>query len=177
MKERKSFWKEAGTPGLVLGGIAAAYMFLTAEFPSTALNSIGWFVKLVGCIWLMRLYIRNFVRSTDGCTRQDAYRFGVEIAVLSSIVYSGFFLLYTTVISPDYFNDTVVQVMEQYKPLLDSNSAAAMDAILPKLPSMVFFTNLIYCIIYGSVLSAILAGRSVAGSPFTKKKEDDDDII
>ena len=57
-------------------------------------------------------------------------------------------------------------VMQAYAQFMDSNSLSQMDKMLAKMPQITFFSNLIYCFIYGTVLSAILSRNIPSRDPF-----------
>ena len=57
--------------------------------------------------------------------------------------------------------------------MLDSNSLAELDGMMDKLPQLTFFSNLIYCFIYGSLLSAILSRNIPSRDPFASNKPDE----
>ena len=57
-------------------------------------------------------------------------------------------------------------VMQAYAQILDSNTLSQMDKMLGKMPQITFFSNLIYCFIFGTVLSAILSRNIPSKDPF-----------
>ena len=47
--------------------------------------------------------------------------------------------------------------MQMYSSMLDSNSMAMLEKMEDSFPQISFFSNLIYCFLFGLVLSAILS--------------------
>ena len=176
MAEKISVWNDAGKAGLVLGGVSAAYFAVELlgsglqPGMGTALFAAGkfvlWIVKFVGCILLMKFFMKKFAAANPEATSNDCFRMGAATALLSALLYSALYLGYVGFINPDMLSDAIHTTMEQMSSMLDSNSRQLMEDMIPKLPAMVFFTNLIYCTLYGTLLSAILSRRIPSRNPF-----------
>ena len=163
---KKEFWDEAGKGGLVLGLIPVACMAIDQLLLQSAEGTIPaiigflvWAAKFVGCILLMRFFMRRFADRHDGVTRQDASRFGTAIALTSALIYSAFVLAWSQFIDPEMFSRSFEAVAQQYASMMDSNAMDALEKIQGKMPVIAFFSTLIYCFLYGSILAGILAGR------------------
>ena len=52
---------------------------------------------------------------------------------------------------------------------MDSNTINALDKVEAIMPQMIFFSNLIYCFLYGTVLSAILSRNIPPRNPFARR--------
>ena len=57
-------------------------------------------------------------------------------------------------------------MMQMYSSMMDSNSMAMLEKMEDSYPQILFFSNLIYCFIYGTVLSAILSRSIPKNDPF-----------
>ena len=57
------------------------------------------------------------------------------------------------------------QVMQMYSGMLDSNSLTMMENMRASYPQIAFFSQLIYCFLYGTLLSFILS-RYIPKDPF-----------
>ena len=178
---RKTLWEEAGKAGLVLGAVSAAYLFLTqflggAELPSVAtmlVSTILWAAKFGGCIWLMMHFMKKFVSEHPTAENNTTYRFGLSVSVLSALVYAAASFANTAFISADMIAENMKVLMEQMAPMMDSNSVNQMEDLMAKLPQITFFSNLFYCIIYGSALSFILSRNIPNKNPFADKKSEE----
>jgi hypothetical protein len=95
------------------------------------------------------------------------------MAFLSALVYSAFTLADVLVISPDFYANQIDQVMQAYAPMMDSNTLAEMDTMTGRFPQLTFFSNLIYCFIYGTILAAILSRNIPSKDPFASYKPDE----
>ena len=107
----------------------------------------------------MRWYMRRFADTHDGVTRRDASRYGTAIALTSALIYSAFVLAWSKFIDPEMFTHAFEQAAEQYSKFLDSNTMEMMEQMQGKMPVIAFFSNFIWCFLYGSILSSILSSR------------------
>ena len=171
---QRNMWNTAGKAGLVIGIASAACMF-TAQLIgqcdiSTILgflaNGIIWLIKFVGCIWLMIFFMKQYASSFEGASNSDTMKFGMAVSLFSAVVYSAFTLANVTLISPDLYAQQIDQVMQTYAQTMDSNTLAQMDKFMDKIPQITFITNLIYCSLYGMVLSFILSRNIPSKNPF-----------
>ena len=169
MKEKeKSLWDYAGKAGLALGAIPILYMLIEqlwlqdaadtlGAFPASLITFVLWLAKFVGCILLMRYFMRNYTFQSDGITHRDARLCGIAIALTSALIYSAFVLAWSKFIDPEMFARAFDTVAEQYASFMDSNTQAAMEQLKDSMPVIAFFSNFIWCFLYGSILSVILA--------------------
>ena len=178
---RKTLWEEAGKAGLVLGAVSAAYLFLTqflggAKLPALVtmlVSTILWAAKFGGCIWLMMYYMKKFASQNPSVENNTVYKFGMAVSVLSALVYAAASFANTAFISADMIAENMNILMEQMAPMMDSNSADQMEDLMAKLPQITFFSNLFYCIIYGSAVSFILSRNIPNKNPFADKKSEE----
>lgn len=171
---KNNIWEQAGKAGLVLGGISIAYMLLTmltgkvAENGPTVLmglvNFLLWAAKLGACIYLMRFFILRFAMRDPSVDSSRAFRFGTLTALLSALLYSAFYLAYVSFIAPDTF-EQALSIFED-NPMMDSNSMAAIEEMIPRMPTISFFVNLVWCWLFGTVLSAIFSRNVSSKNPF-----------
>ena len=61
-------------------------------------------------------------------------------------------------------------VMQELAPMMDSNTQGVVEKYLENLPQITFFSNLIYCFLYGMVLSFILSRNIPKNDPFADYK-------
>jgi len=162
---------EAAKAGAVLGLVSTAYMFLTqilstavegkamATFAVSAISLILWAVKLWGCLFLMKFFMEKLVKDFESVTNSHTFKFGVFVALFSSLLYSACSLANVLLISPDTYSSSIDEIMAQYSTILDSNSMSAMEEISQNFGSITFFSNLLYCFIFGLIVSAIYSRR------------------
>ena len=179
--DNKIIWNAAGKAGLAFGAISSVYMFATqflsaGEFPAFAMmaaSSVLWIAKFVGCIWLMMFFMRNLVREYPEADNSATFRFGALTGVLSALIYAAVSFANYEFISPDLISSQMDATMQQLAPMMDSNTMAQTEKMLDNISSITFFSNLIYCSIYGIILSAILSRMIPSKDPFAGYKPDE----
>ena len=171
--DKKSLWNEAGLPGLVLGLVPIACMAVNQICNgSGVLSVLVWILKFGGCIYLMYFFLKRFLLGHDEAGRSDVFRFGLVVALLSALVCAGCQLAYVLLINPDMYEEAVESALNSgLSSQLDSNSLAAFEEMIPRLPVLSFFANLVYCFLFGLVVSAIVSSSLVSNNPFDDNKE------
>ena len=174
----RTVWSKAGVSGAALGLVSGAFLFL-----GHAANSIGapaaaisvsfvlWLVKFIGCILLMRYFIKKFCAGYPAATNRDSFRFGMATAALSALIYSAIYLADILFVSADLFETQMAEAISTYSPMLDSNSLAMLEKMEGSYPQISFFSNLIYCFLFGTVLSAILSRDIPSRDPFSNTEK------
>ncbi len=176
MIERKTIWDSASKSGLALGGVSVAYLVLTflsgmVNTGSSALaiiisilNFILWTGKFTACLLLMRFFMLRWSKENPEADNSDTFRFGRITALLSALVYSGCYLAYTTLVNPGIYDEAFDVIRNN--PMMNGASLQAMEDLLPMMPTYTFFANLIYCYLFGVVLSAIYSRNIPPKNPF-----------
>ena len=177
---KKEFWDSAGKAGLVLGAVPILYMLIEqlllpgltekiGAFPSTTVSMILWAAKFAGCILLMRWFMKRFAARFDNVTRRDVSRYGTAIALTSALIFSAFVLAWSKFIDPEMFSRAFDMAAEQYSSFMDANTTEMMEQMKGSMPVIAFFSNFIYCFLFGTILSSILApGIGKDDNPFSK---------
>lgn len=178
---RKNMWNGAAKAGLALGAVSSAYLFInqfigTAGLPAfvtTLVNGIFWVAKFGGCIWLMAFFMKKFAQENPQADNSTTMKFGTASALLSALVYAAVTFANVSFISADLFAEQFDIVMQQMAPMMDSNTMDAVDGMMEMMPEITFFSNLIYCFIYGALLSVILSRNIPSKDPFANYKPDE----
>lgn len=166
-------WSKAGISGAALGIVSGIFIFIgqaTGNIGSpavaTALSLVLWAIKFIGCIWLMRFFMKKLCEEYGNATNADTFKFGMMTALLSALIYSAINLANILFVSPDFFAAQMQEAIRSYSSMLDSNSMAMLEKMEDAYPQIAFFSNLIYCFLYGTVLSAILSRNIPVRDPF-----------
>ena len=169
----RTIWSKAGISGIALGAVSGAFMFIGqatgsigSPVVSTLLSLLLWLAKFAGCIWLMMFFMKKLCSEFGEATNTDTFKFGMATALLSALIYSAISLANILFISPDLFSEQMSAAIQTYSSMLDSNSMAMLEKMEDSYPQISFFSNLIYCFLYGTVLSAILSRNIPARDPF-----------
>lgn len=177
---KKTLWNLAGTAGLLLALVSAANMFIgqfmtTAELSPASANLIGlilWAAETGGCIYLMRLYMLKFAAACPDASNSDTFRMGMATAFLSAFAYSAAVFANMTFISADFYAAAYEEMMLQMGPLMNSESMEMMDRVIPDMPKFTFVWNMIYCFIFGTIVSAVLSRHIPSRNPFAGQEPD-----
>ena len=176
----KNLWNSAAKAGLALGLVSSVYLFVNqwvalmdAPVISGLLSFVLWAVKFGGCIWLMMFFMKKFVAENQDAVNSDTFRFGVVTALLSAVVYAAFSFANAAYFSADMIAENMDTVMQAYSQFMDSNTMGQMEKMMAKMPQITFFSNLIYCFIFGTILSLILSRNIPSKDPFAASKPDE----
>lgn len=178
---QKNMWNTAGKAGLLLGLASTAYLFITqltgqAELPAllnSVLAFVLWAAKFAGCIWIMKFFMSKFASENHDVTNSSTLKIGIIMSALSALVYAAFTFANVAFISPDLFEGQMNMLMQQMAPMMDSNTTSVMESYMENLPQITFFSNLIYCFLYGMILSFILSRNIPSKDPFAEYKPDE----
>lgn len=177
----KIIWDAAAKAAIAFGAISSVYMFATqflsscelSAFAMMTISALLWIAKFVGCIWLMMFFMKKLVKDHPEAQNSTTFRFGCITAALSALIYAAVSFANYAFISPDFLSGQMDAVMQQMAPMMDSNTMAETEKMIDKMPQITFFSNLIYCFIYGSLLSAILSRMIPSKDPFADYKPDE----
>ena len=174
MKEtvsNKAISNFASLAGLALGCVSAAYLLITENISEwinspvavSVINMVLWIAKFVGSIALMKYFMKRLVLGYEGVKNGHTLKLGILASAFSALIFSATILADMLYINPDAIKEAYDMTMSIYGSSLDSNTLKAMEDVKGNLPTISFFAYLIYCFLYGLVLSAILA-RSIPNS-------------
>lgn len=166
-------WSKAGISGAALGIGSGIFIFIGqaagnigSPVAATALSFVLWAIKFTGCIWLMRFFMKRLCAEYGDATNAETFRFGMATALFSALIYSAVNLANIMFVSPDLFAAQMQEIMSSYSSMLDSNSMSMLEKMEEDYPQISFFSTLIYCFLYGTVLSAILSRNIPSRDPF-----------
>ncbi len=178
-QEKINIWNEAGKSGLVLGLVSIVYMVvasLVSKLGATGatafligfLNFILWAAKLFICIWLMRTFMLHFSAKNPSADNRKVFRFGMVTALYSSLLFSAFYLVYVLYINPESLTASFDAIMAQYSGMVDSQTLESMENMKSEMPAISFFSNFIWCWLFGTIISAIFSKNipSSSSDPF-----------
>ena len=137
------------------------------------LSTILWAAKFGGCIWLMILFMKRLVRQNPKADNSTTFRFGMLTAALSALVYAAASFANISFIAADAIAEQTGQMLQQMAPMMDSNSMSQVDKMMEKLPQITFFSNLIYCFFFGTILSFILSRNIPNRNPFANNTSEE----
>lgn len=178
---QKNMWNTGATGGAVLGVISAAYLLISHPlssagmpgFVSVIASGVLWLAKFAGCIFVMSYFMKKFVSAESSADNAATFRLGMIMAFTSALVFSAVSYADMTLISADKYAEQFDVIMQQMSSAMDSNTLNTMERMMERLPEFTFFSNFIYCTLYGFVLSYILSRNIPRNDPFANYKPDE----
>lgn len=164
---------EASRTALWFGLISGGFVLLSLPLSATGKTAVNILVnilslaKLVGCIWLMRYMMQKLKSSYEGVGKRELVRYGTRIALFSAIITAA-----VTYVSYQYlFQGAVTTIFDNmYISLqqsgLDANTAELLNILESKYATYSTLGTLLWCFVYGWILSRILAPRIAPDSIF-----------
>ena len=98
---------------------------------------------------------------------------GIATALLSALLYSAAQFADMVYLQPDYYNG-VFNAAVREMPRMDSNTMNQMKEIWSMMPQITFTINLLYCFVYGAILSLILSRNIPSNDPFANYNKPDE---
>ena len=121
----------------------------------------------------MKIFMKRYVSENPDSTNSDTFKLGTAMALLSAIVYSAAAFANVAFISPELFQTQMDMMMQQMAPMMDSNTMSVMETYMENLAQITFISNLIYCFLFGMILSFILSRSIPSKDPFAEYKPDE----
>lgn len=180
--DSKIIKNEAGTAGLAIGCISGAYVFISFGFfdflsGHILANWLIWGAKTFACIYLMAHFIKALGSRYRGVELRHARSFGTLAAFFSALITALCQYAALEWCFPDLMKTTLDASLSTMQGMLDSNSMAAIDGMLPKFPVYSMIGSLIWCFIFGWIVTLISSANIYGRSNPFDRKDDDDDII
>ncbi len=166
-------WNSAAIAGLIMAVVTIALEFLgslSSKAPGFAggiLNFFAWAAKLILCAFTFRELLKRFHQNYSGVDYFALKRYGLKLALFSAILVAGYSLVNLLLINPDSIETMMEAFREGYSSMMDSNSEAAMERMLPKMPAYIGFVTVIYCFIWGWLYTGIFTKGIAPLDPFS----------
>lgn len=170
-------WNSAALAGLVMAAVTVAIDLvrgLSGRVPGVGggvLSFFAWALKLVLCAWTFRYLMKRFFDGFEGVDCFSLKRYGLKLALFSSIIVAAYSLVSLLVINPDSITEIMDTYRETYASMMDSNSEAALEKMLPKLPVYIGLVTVIYCFLWGWLYSSIFSKGIAPYDPFADIKD------
>lgn len=177
---KKTLWNIAGKAGLILGLISTASMAIgqvmaalqVKAIATTVIGMLLWIAETGGCIYFMYFFMKQFAAICPEVDNKATFRMGMATAFLSALVYSAASFANMAFISADFYDAQYQLLMEQMAPMMDSNTMSVTERMMSRMPEITFISNLIYCFLFGTVVSAVLSRNIPSRDPFADYKPD-----
>jgi len=161
---------QAGMAGAAFGTISAAWVFLSilmSKNPVAAKFSIVVDLgKTVGLVYLMIFFMKKLASDFESVTNRDTRAYGRWIALFSALITGIATFVAYEIVFPGYVTTTMDTVYQTLGSTLDSNSRTLLEKYEENFGMIACFSTMIWCLIYGLVLSAIVSARIPKPDPF-----------
>lgn len=182
-------WNEGGKAALAIGIIPIIYSLTTnliAELNGNGafmaalaafLNVFLWALKFFGCILLMRLFMKKLVSKYPSADNRTTFKYGTIISFLSALIVAAYNLAYTLMMPAEEIRSMFDKALGNNIAMLDLNTKNMLDKTIDAFPVYYFFITLIYCFIFGYILSLFLAKDIPSRNPFEGNRPGADNSI
>ena len=120
---------------------------------------------------MFRYLMRKFHSSFSGVDYPAMQRYGLKLALFSSLVVAAYSLVNILVINPGALDEITDVFRTSYSSMMDSNAEAALDKMLPKMPAYMGIGTFIYCFLWGWLYSTIFAKSITPNDPFSETED------
>lgn len=168
---------EAGIAALIFGAVSGGYVILEYGLydfflAHSWISSILGLAKFAGLIFLMSHLMKRLMANYEGVGTRELRSYGRLIAFYSAIITALCAYLASSVLFPGIIQQTMDTVYQTMGSSLDANSRAAMQVLEQSFGTILMISQLLYCTIYGILLSAILSRALTAkSSPFDSEED------
>ncbi|HPT05843.1 MAG TPA: DUF4199 domain-containing protein [Candidatus Egerieousia sp.] len=133
-----------------------------------------WIIKLVATIWVLLYFMKKYSLKHASIfgetTYNQVFSYGFLVSLLSAVVIACFMFLSVTVLFPNSVSDAMQMVQEKFdqQGSMGEEQENAISAVLNNLPTILTFGMLIWCTIFGLIVSAIIASsvKQLPGASF-----------
>ena len=115
---------------------------------------------------LVKYFMKKLVAKYDEVDNTSTFNYGMAMSFLSALIVAAFTLAVASNTDTATVTDSVMQMTNWILGGVDSNTQAAMEGIIDNLPTISFFSNLIYCFLFGTLISYIWSRRIPSRDPF-----------
>ena len=168
--DNKTKWSLAAKYGLILSVVTIVIEITKALLMNTSLmviSSLLSIVKLVLVIYLLHRFMQQFtdLQPNRPVSYSKSFSFGFLVSFFSSIICVAFLVLEYTVLFPHLIDaplEQYITIMKQYGTTipLDYNQIKGI------LPSLIMIGQTFSCLIWGLILSSIIANWTKKDMPF-----------
>ena len=170
-------WNSASVAGLAMAALTIALQLLSGLCGKVGgvaggfLGFIALIAKVTICIYTFKALMKRFCDTHSDVDYPRLQRYGLKLALFSSIIVAAFAVVELLLIKPDSVNEITEAFRSAYSSMMDSNAEAALEKMLPKMPLYMGIGNLIYCFLWGWILSTVFARSLRSDNPFEDNEE------
>jgi len=160
--DNTALWNEAAKAGAYFGAVSVGCLALKewagtsgSTFLIQAASIILWAVEFFGCILLMKNVMLSLRDRYEDVKMADTYRLGRRAALLSGLLLASAQVLFILKMPEAQMDEFVNQMMTALP--LGAAGREEVEGIMDKLPVITFFSQWLYCFLYGTVLASVMS--------------------
>jgi len=159
-------WSKAAVDALFLSLITIlANLIQVVLEPGKVISILIWLIKFGGCLGVLYYFMKEFSKSSEVFSYKDGLKFGFKICLLSSLICAGYVFFQFAVLFPDMMQKTI----EQYSTAMSSSNPDAIEVMERYMtPQFISVITFIYYVVFGLIVSAIIANYTKKGDVFTE---------
>ena len=180
--DNNALWNEAAKAGAYLGGVSVGCLVLRElavasgiAFLVTAASILLWVVEFFVCILVMKDVMLSLRSHYEDVKMVDTYRLGRRAAFLSGLLVASAQAIFIMKMPEAQMNELIDQMAAS----LGTSAREQIEGMMDNLPIITFFSQWIYCYLYGTVLSSIMSRyiflQKLFGGPFPPREGDTPD--
>ena len=178
--DSKTIRSEGAKAGLVFGTISGGYIFLSHWLSGMGdaggiINFILELGKIIGLILLMRHYMIALNTIYDEVDRHQTFRFGLYTAFFSALITAACAYIFYAYAFPEAIQDVMETARQMMGSKMDSNTLRSLNDMENSFPTYAFVSYGLWCFIYGTLLSFILARTLPEGIMMMEEDEEDEE--
>lgn len=155
-------WNEAAKAGAYFGAVSVGCLALKewagtsgSTFLIQAASIILWAVEFFGCILLMKNVMLSLRDRYEDVKMADTYRLGRRAALLSGLLLASAQVLFILKMPEAQMDEFVNQMMTALP--VGVAGREEVEGMMDKLPVITFFSQWLYCFLYGTVLASVMS--------------------
>lgn len=155
-------WNEAAKAGAYFGAVSVGCLALKewagtsgSTFLIQAASIILWAVEFFGCILLMKNVMLSLRDRYEDVKMADTYRLGRRAALLSGLLLASAQVLFILKMPEAQIDEFVNQMMTALP--VGAAGREEVEGMMDKLPVITFFSQWLYCFLYGTVLASVMS--------------------
>ena len=159
--DNTALWNEAAKAGAYLGGVSVVCLSLKElaavsdiDFLIKAASIILWVVEFLGCILLMKDLMLSMRDRYEDVKITDTFRMGRRAALLSGLLLASAEALFVMKAPEAKISDLVDLMAANFNGVMNRDE---IENVVDRLPLVVFFSQWIYCFLYGTVLASVMS--------------------
>ena len=157
----KTLWNEAAKAGAYFGAVSVGCLCLkelsllsNVNLLITAASVILWVVEFFGCILLMKEVMLSLRNRYENAKITDTFKLGRRAALMSGLLLASAQAIFIMKMPEARMNEVIDTLMAGLPGVVNRDQ---VEGALDSLPLVTFFSQWLYCYLYGTVLASVMS--------------------